>query len=125
MAREQQTRTLILIAVLVALIFVLDLWLPLGLVASVLYVIPVLISLRSEVPRVILIIAIACTVLSILGTVLSPSVGMQWVELANRGVALFAIWMAVPLGLRIRQTPGRFRRSVEEKGVKRACFYSF
>lgn len=78
--------------VLAASVFAFDLMMPLGVAAGVPYVALVLIGLWAPGTRFILVLAGIGTTLTLLGYFFSPSGGMWWVVLTNRGLAIFAIW---------------------------------
>lgn len=84
-------------ATLAALIFAIDLSLPLGVAGGVPYVAVVLIGVWHPNPRFTLILALTATGLTGLGYVLSPPAGVPWMVVTNRGLALFAIWTAAVL----------------------------
>ena len=71
------------IALVTAVIFLIDLQLPLGVAVSQLYVIPVLLALWSPIPRLPFIIAAIGTTLSIVDLPLSP-VGGHWFGLISK-----------------------------------------
>lgn len=70
-----------------------DFLVPAGVAGGVLYALVVLIGLWISVRPYVLLAAVVGTVFTILGYVLSPSVSAPWVEVSNRGLALFAIWL--------------------------------
>ena len=96
-------RVLAAAVVLAGLVFAVDLAIPLGVAGGVPYVAVVLISLWSSEPRFPVRIAIACSILTVLGLILSPAGGIMWMVLANRFLALFAIWVTTILGVRWRR----------------------
>lgn len=69
-----------------------DLYFPLGVAAGIPYVALVLIGLTSQQPKVVVIMAVVGSVLTIAGYFLSPVGSIFYVVLINRGLALFAIW---------------------------------
>ena len=73
-------------------IFVIDLFIPLGVAVGVLYVAVVLMSLRHRDSQLPLWAAIGCSTLTIIATFLSPLGGELWKVLVNRGLSLFVIW---------------------------------
>ncbi len=89
------------IALLIVGIFVLDLWMPLGVAGGVPYVAVVLLSLRSPRRQYTLNVATVSTALTILGFFFSsPPLGSPlWMILTNRFLALFAIWVTTILCL--------------------------
>lgn len=77
---------------LIPAFFSFDLYFPLGVAGGVPYVALVLTGLITKQPKVILVLAITGTFLTIAGYFLSPVGGLFQVVLINRGLALFAIW---------------------------------
>lgn len=91
------------------LVFVLDVFLPLGVAEAVPYVAVVLIALRSPEKRDPLLAAAVCSFLTLLGYFLSPKGAQAWVALSNRGIALFAIWATAVLAMQIRESNDAIR----------------
>lgn len=89
--------------VLTGLVFTLDLLTPLGVAVAVLYVAPVLLSLWSPRQRYTLMVASVASILTILDFFLSPPGGVTWMALANRFIAVSAIWATAILALRYKQ----------------------
>ncbi len=81
-------------------IFIADIQMPLGVSIGVAYVAVVLFSLWSKWKSYTVIVSIAATVLTILGHFLSPPGGLVWLDLLNRLLAFFAIWVTAILFLR-------------------------
>ena len=90
-------------------VFVLDVFMPLGVAEAVPYVAVVLIALRSPEKRDPLLAAAVCSFLTLLGYVLSPTGAQVWVALTNRGIALFAIWATALLAMQIRESDAAIR----------------
>lgn len=84
--------------ILAALIFYVDILLPLGVAAGVPYVGVILISLFTPRKKLTLYMTILCTCLIILGHFDSPSGGVHWIALVNRLLALFATWITAWVG---------------------------
>ncbi len=82
------------IATLCALIFYVDLRIPLGVAAGVPYLLPVLVSTRLPGTKAPIWVALLCTVLTVLGFYYSAEGGLLWQVLFNRALALFVIWTA-------------------------------
>lgn len=99
-------RLVISTIVLAAAIFVLDLAIPLGVAGGVPYVAVVLLCVWSPQRQFTLSVAVACSLLTILGLFFSPARGILWMVLFNRCLALFAIWVTAILSL-------YFKRAVE------------
>jgi len=110
MTGANRERGLLLIcAVLSAGILVIDLSLPLGVAGGVPYVFIVLLALRSSDDRVPLAFAVLASLLTLAGLLLSSPLGIYWMVLANRGLALFAIWVTALLGLQLKRVSRRSR----------------
>ncbi|MEH6477671.1 MAG: PAS domain S-box protein, partial [Sneathiella sp.] len=75
-----------------AVIFLSDMLLPLGVAAGIPYVLTVLLGAWLPWRHSIVVLATICTILTILGYFFSPTGGIPWVVLANRALALLAIW---------------------------------
>lgn len=94
------SRLVLLAASLGAVIFAIDLATPTGVAAGVPYILPVALGLGSRDGRLTLVFAGVASALTTLGMVLSPhGGGPENYVLANRGLALFAIWITA-LGVR-------------------------
>ncbi|MEE8574918.1 MAG: ATP-binding protein [Thermodesulfobacteriota bacterium] len=89
---------LVLSFALCAVFFVIDIKIPLGVAAGVPYVAVMLITIWLPQRRSTLFFAVLCTLLTILGYVISPVGGEHWKVLANRSLALFAIWVTAGIG---------------------------
>ena len=87
----------IIATVLASLFFALDLLLPLGVAGGVPYVAVVLLGAWLPRERHVLGLALATSALTLIGYLLSPSGGVIWMVLANRALALFAIWVSAIL----------------------------
>ena len=72
----------------------LDLSMPLGVAGGVPYVALVLIGLYVPWRHYIVLLALVSSVLTILGYFFSPPLGIPWIVITNRLLALFAIWVA-------------------------------
>lgn len=92
-------------------IFLLDLMLPLGGVISILYAGLVLLGLRSPDRRFTLFVASGASILSILGSLFSPSTEALWMAVADRGLALCAIWATALVLTKHRQAEEALRQS--------------
>lgn len=87
-----------LLTILVACcIFLIDLFLPLGVAAGVPYVAVIMMGWWLHKPQYIFISAALCTVLIALGFALSVPGGVAWMVSVNRGLAAFAIWVTATL----------------------------
>lgn len=101
----QKNRVQILaLALLVSMVvFVLDLFLPLGIAEAVPYVAVVLIALRSPDKNDPLRLAGLCTILTIVGFGLSPPGTEAWIGITNRSIAVFAIWSTALLAMQVKE----------------------
>lgn len=85
------------LSLLIALaIFVFDVMTPKGVAAAVPYVGLILLSRRTQFPPYAYILATLATVLTVAGFFLSSDGGAR-IDLANRGLAIFAIWLTAAL----------------------------
>lgn len=98
-------------AALAAVIFAVDLSLPLGVAGGVPYVVIVLASLWSPRRRDTYLAAAAGTTLTALGYFLSAPGGIHWMVLVNRFPALFVIWAAALLVLQRKSAEEALRES--------------
>ena len=84
-------------AILATAIFAIDIALPLGVAGGVPYVAVVLLGLWFKRTRHLFFLATVSSVLTVAGYFFSPVGGIPWVVLANRILALFAIWVTAVL----------------------------
>ena len=83
-----------------AVILYVDLQLPLGVTITVFYIIPIMISLMSDRREYTFGLAIFCTLLIVLGYLLSPSIGIpKWVSVIDRSAIILVIWITAVLGI--------------------------
>lgn len=92
------TRLAVATALIVALIFLGDLVVPLGIAGGVLYIVVILVAMWLP-QRYVYGYAIVCTVLLVAGFFALSEGEALWTDLANRIVAVFAIWVVAVLGL--------------------------
>jgi signal transduction histidine kinase len=111
-----------LIVAVAALVFAVDLWGKQGLAIGVAYVGALALAFRSEQRRLAWIVAAACSVLVALGMFRPRENGDLELELANRALALFALWVSAFL-CAIRREESRqadeLKRSLEESLAER------
>ncbi|MCG8405890.1 MAG: ATP-binding protein [Phycisphaerales bacterium] len=88
-------------------VFIFDIITPLGIAAGVPYVLLVCVSLWANRQSYTLVAAIMGTVLTVLGFVLCPDGGEFWKVIANRLLAMFAIWVTAILCLWQKRTTAR------------------
>lgn len=106
-------------ALLSGLIFFIDLTLPLGIAAGVPYVLVVLLSLWAHRQSVTFSAGVLTTLLTIAGFAFSPVGGEPWKVLANRLLAIFAIWTTAILCLwQQRMTAQRVRIEAQKKSAE-------
>jgi signal transduction histidine kinase len=99
LANHTNLQVLLTCTALAAGIFIVDVAsLPLGVAAGVAYVGVVLISLWLPGWHFSFIVAGGVTILTILGFLLSEPAGIPWMAVANRLLALFAIWFTAIVG---------------------------
>ncbi|MCH7786874.1 MAG: PAS domain S-box protein [Chloroflexi bacterium] len=82
-----------------AAIFVVDLWIPLGVATGVLYVLVILVSSALPQKNTVIFLGIVCTALTIVAFFASPEGGELWKVVFNRVLSIFAIWAMVLLSL--------------------------
>lgn len=90
-------------ACLTAAIFLLDIHTELGVAGGVPYVSVILISLWLSGSQSTKIIAVICSLLTILGFYLSPDRGEIWKAIVNRNLAILVIWVTAFLGQKFKQ----------------------
>lgn len=92
---------------LTGLVFAVDLWQPSGITASIAYVAPVLVGWWSAVRRLVILSGILATSFSAAAFLLSPPSGPVAATLANRALALFAVWAIAMTLARVRLAADR------------------
>ncbi|MEE9542510.1 MAG: PAS domain S-box protein [Thermodesulfobacteriota bacterium] len=104
-------------------IFLLDISIPLGVAGGVPYVLVVLISLSLPCRKCIIYFAVLGSALTVIGFYTSPAAEMEnWMVLANRSLALFAIWSVAFLGLGRRRAEDALKEAndlLEERVERR------
>ena len=91
---------------LALVIFALDVRVPLGVAGGVPYLAVVALMLGSPRRSDILVAALGASALTLAGYALSPAEGVPtWVVLANRALALFAIWLTATVCWAWKQMP--------------------
>jgi len=111
--------------ILAAGIFVIDVAsLPLGVAAGVAYVAVVLLSLYLPRWQYPIFIAAIVSVLTVLGFLLSEPAGIPWMVVANRLLALAAIWLTAIMGSRLvharRRKADDSLRKKQEQALRKA-----
>lgn len=112
MRRVLAARPAALALALVALVFAVDLCLPLGVASAVPYTFAVLLALRAKPGWLGPGVAVLCMVLTVakMGIVSERGNTEMWKVVANRGLALFAIGMTTLLGLMRRRAEAQIRQ---------------
>ncbi len=82
------------------IIFIIDLYLPLGVVDGSLYAILSLIGLLALDKRLIIYGGVLGTVLTVVGYFLSPEGGETWKIITNRSISILTIWMTALICLK-------------------------
>lgn len=98
---------------LAAVVFIFDLVLPLGVAGGVPYVAVVVISLWSTKRQDVLGAAILCTGLTVVGYFVSPAGGEAWMVLANRALAVSAVWVVALIGVGRMKAESELRSSTD------------
>lgn len=96
-AKGVPLKVIAICVVIATSIFAFDLSLPLGVAGGAPYVALVLMGVWFSKYQHIYFLAALGSVLTIIGYFMSPSGGVHWVVLSNRGLALFAIWVTAVL----------------------------
>jgi len=97
--------------VLTALVFLIDLQLPLGIAGGVPYVAVVLVAWWLPYRRNVIALAFITSLLTAAGYFLSPPGGITWIILTNRGLALFAIWSVAILVIQRKPAEAMLREA--------------
>jgi PAS domain S-box-containing protein len=109
---------LVLALVFAAFVFAFDLSLPLGVAAGVPYVALVLIGIWLPYHWHVYILAALASALILTGYAVSPSGGILWVVLTNRGLALFAVWVTTFLIAHRKGVENELRETRDELEVR-------
>ncbi len=86
------------------IVFLFDLFIPLGVAVGVLYVVVVLLTLWTPHSKATVVAAILSSLLIITVFFYKPSVAEMWKVIFNRGISLFAVWVVAILGLQRNKT---------------------
>tara|TARA_R110001583_G_C5671699_1_gene411449 strand:+ start:48667 stop:50112 length:1446 start_codon:yes stop_codon:yes gene_type:complete len=98
--------------ILCGVFFAIDLSIPLGVAVGVSYIIVILFSLKTRKNNPTIFFALLCITLTVLGYFLSDELGIQWMVLANRGLAIFVVLVTAFLGLRVKKTQSKLDESI-------------
>jgi two-component system sensor kinase len=105
---------ILLCLVLAGVFFSIDVSVPLGVAGGVPYIAVILVSLRGADRNFVICMAILCSFLTVMGFFISPEGGELWKVLANRFLALFAIWVTAVLGLGLKRAEMSIRSLNED-----------
>jgi PAS domain S-box-containing protein len=100
---------------LAAATFTFDLLMPLGVAGGAPYAVLVLLGLWSRRPSIVLVLAGAATILTILGGLLSPPGEELWKAVLNRTLTILAAWAIAILLYSYRRTQAALAKSQEER----------
>jgi len=105
------TKPLLVVAtvLLMTSIFILDLFIPTGVLIPVLYTVPLLMALRSPQPQFFLLVAVVSVVLTIVGFFTSPPGGILWMTITNRSLAVMVIGVTAIFYLLQRRASDQLR----------------
>ncbi|MCF2858500.1 hypothetical protein L1286_13515 [Pseudoalteromonas sp. SMS1] len=99
--QHANSNLVMLISILaMCVVFAVDSHIPLGVAGGVPHIIPILISLWAKNIRFTLILAVLCSLFTVIAYFSSPSGGELWKVLFNRGIALLAIWSCALLTIK-------------------------
>jgi PAS domain S-box-containing protein len=99
--------------IIIAIVFIEDLLIPLGVAAGVPYVIAILIVYWLHDTRATVLTAVLCSLLVMTGLYVSPEGGDLWQVILNRLLAILAIW--VTTGLSLSSEKGRQKLRISEQ----------
>ncbi len=105
---------------LLGALFVLDLFVPLGVANGVLYSGVVLLAYTATAPAFALAVAVASSALVVVGGAFSPVVpgAPAWLAVANRAFSLLVVWVPVLFFAQRREAERALRRAHDELEVK-------
>lgn len=105
----------IVCAALMTGVLLLDHAFPSGVAIDVLYIAPVLLSLRAQGTRVTVLIAVSCSALIVVGYFVSAPGAEMWKVIFNRMIAVVAVWVCVLFGLRAKAMTAAREAAVRER----------
>jgi PAS domain S-box-containing protein len=106
----------LLIGLLVIVIFVVDLWTPLGISVGLLYIIPVWLTAWSYRPNLPAILSIVCAILTVAGAWFGPPGAVPlWYAVVNRSMSLFAILAGGYLAQKERSTRSQLAQEMAQR----------
>ncbi len=113
-AEINESRPVALAAVVIGVVFVLDLAMPSLTVPFALYPVPVWMTLWSPRRGHTLLVASLCTAVIAVGVLALPPRMDPWILGCNRIIAVAAVWLAAALGLWFKRREGRLQKSLQE-----------
>jgi hypothetical protein len=117
---ENSDGKIIIICLFLAVaIFILDSLIPLGVAGGNSYIVVVLISLWAERKKLPVYMAIAGSILITIGFYSSPPGGELWKVLANRALALLAVWVVAILSVQRRTLYEEKEKALQDVKVLR------
>lgn len=100
---------------LAAVVFLLDISVPLGIAVGVLYLLIIILSLQAGNPQVTRYIAVGCSLLLFADIFIkSPELVPLWVVLLNRVMILGVIWITAILGIRLEKAQRQLKKQESE-----------
>lgn len=120
----------LIIAVLIATIFLVDLLTPMGVIVSMLYAIPTYLTRFLRPLRVVPASAMLCTILTVIAWQASPPGGIPWMVMVNRLLAIGLIWGTAYLTAQIKVLYGYIRvcsacKKIEDGGGRWVAWESY
>ena len=113
--QRRTSRVLIIAAVAVTAVAFFDIVTPLGIAIPALYAVAVIISFRARIRTTTIMLAIAVSLLTIIGFWVSPPSVVAWKGALNRGLALFIIWTTTVIGLEALKLQTERERLIQER----------
>ncbi len=111
---KSDIKVILICSFLTLAIFIIDSQIPLGVAGGVPYILVVLISLWAPRKNLPVYMAIVGSLLTIIGFYSSPTGGELWKVLANRSLALFAIWVVAILSVQRRSMHEEKEKALQE-----------
>lgn len=97
--RKTFFRLYVVCGVILAVIFAMDFFIPLGVAVGVLYLVVVLLTLWTPESKITLLVAMLSSLLIVAAFFYKPPVDFMWKVLFNRAISLFAVWITAILGV--------------------------
>jgi len=114
--QAKQVGIIVAVSAMMLGFFIWDIYTPLVFSNYLLYVAPVLLALASSNQNFAILVAWVCTVLIVVGGILSPRVFELplWIQIGNRLFGALVIWVPVPFFLQLRRAQEALRRLNDE-----------